>query len=138
MSDRINNDITILNEWHRLFPKDDPVTVHQRLWNTTLTCPLGGAYRWNETTMTMTSSVFGAPNEEYKGPFIPAALAAIASINAGIAFEELPSLVTAQPDPNNLNNRRPGEPTTIGLRVRLEIEPATREIKSVIPIIPMP
>ena len=138
MDNRVNNDIAILNEWHRLFPKEDPVTVHQRLWNTTLTCPFGGTYRWNEATLSMESSVFGAANEDYKGPVTPAALAAIASINAGIAFEELPNLITAQPDPNDRNNRRPGEPTTIGLRVRLEIEPATLGINPVIPIIPIP
>ena len=138
MYNRVNNDITILNEWHRLFPKEDPVTVHQRLWNTTLTCPFGGTYRWNEATLSMESSVFGAADVEYKGPFIPAALTAIASINAGIAFEELPRLITAQPDPNDLNNRRPGEAAPIGLRVRLEIEPAMQGINLAIPIIPIP
>ncbi len=31
--------IPILNEWKRLFPAEDPVKVHERLWHTTLVCP---------------------------------------------------------------------------------------------------
>ncbi|MEK7414449.1 MAG: LysM peptidoglycan-binding domain-containing protein, partial [Planctomycetota bacterium] len=82
--------IAILNEWKRLFPNEDPVAVHERLWGTRLTCPGGGNYVWNERWLTMESTVYGNDFAAKEGPEVPAALASIARISAGIGFEELP------------------------------------------------
>ncbi len=60
--------LTILNEWHRLFPGEDPVAVHERLWHTRLTCPGGGTYVWNPTLKTMESTVYGSPQAPKDGP----------------------------------------------------------------------
>src|SRR5262249_35442056 len=51
------SNIPILNEWKRLFPKEDPVKVHERLWHTRLICPGGGQYVWNDEWKTMESTV---------------------------------------------------------------------------------
>src|SRR5204862_1691328 len=41
------SNIPILNEWKRLFPTEDPVKIHERLWHTRLICPAGGQYVGN-------------------------------------------------------------------------------------------
>lgn len=59
--------LTILNEWHRLFPGEDPVAVHERLWHTRLLCPGGGSYVWNATIKSMESTVYGCPQAPKAG-----------------------------------------------------------------------
>ena len=80
--------IPILNEWKRLFPNEDPVKVHERLWHTTLACPGGGQYVWNDEWKTMESSVYGHPGQPKKGPTITTALGQFQSANFGLTFEE--------------------------------------------------
>ena len=60
--------LTILNEWHRLFPGEDPVAVHERLWHTRLICPGGGSYVWNATIKSMESTIYGCPQAPKDGP----------------------------------------------------------------------
>jgi hypothetical protein len=124
MDGRMGSDIAILNEWHRLFPQEDPVAVHERLWNTRLVCPYGGTYRWNEAWLTMEATAVGAPDDGRELPTYPAAFSPIASLSAGIAFDELPSQEPPKPDAGQADERRGDERTSIGLRARLEIEPA--------------
>lgn len=127
MYGRLWSDIAILNEWHRLFPKEDPLAVHERLWNTRLVCPFGGTYRWNEEWLTMVATEVGAPDDPREPVTVPAAFAAIASLAAGIAFDELPGLDEAKPadpaDDTPRGRRAARERTSIGLRARIEITP---------------
>ncbi len=55
--------IPILNEWKRLFPNQDPVQVHEKLFAVRLVDPAGGSYVWNEKWQTMESANFGHPGE---------------------------------------------------------------------------
>ena len=128
MMGRMWNDINILNEWHRLFPKEDPLAVHERLWNTRLVCPFGGTYRWNEKWLSMEATEVGAPDDSREPATVPAAFATIAALAAGIGFDELPSLDEAKPaEPTNdtpRGRRNARERVSIGLRARIEITPA--------------
>ena len=89
--------LAILNEWKRLFPNQDPVALHERLWGVRLTSAAGGTYTWNETWLTMESSVFGHPAEPKPGPELPDGLAGIASISCGLGFEPLPAAQAPPP-----------------------------------------
>lgn len=83
--------IAILNEWKRLFPDQDPVAVHERLWGVRPVCPGGGAYVWNADWLSMESTVFGHPDAPKDGPALPSGLERIARITAGLGFELLPT-----------------------------------------------
>ncbi len=76
----------ILNEWKRLYPNDDPVAVHQKVFGTRLLCPGGGKYVWNEKAHTMESTVFGHPAAAKKAKLNPAYMK-WAALNAGATFE---------------------------------------------------
>ena len=65
------SNLPILNEWKRLFPNEDPVKVHERLWHVTLICPGGGKYVWNDQWHTMESTVYGHPGQPKTGPKAP-------------------------------------------------------------------
>ena len=80
--------IPILNEWKRLFPDEDPVKVHQRLWHTQLVCPGGGKYVWNDEWKTMESTGYGHPGQPKTGPKVPAPLGQFQTANFGLTFEE--------------------------------------------------
>mgnify|MGYP001098909831 CR=1 FL=1 len=62
------SNLPILNEWKRLYPDQDPVKVHQRLWQVRLVDPAGGAYVWNEQYQTMESTKYGHPGAPKEGP----------------------------------------------------------------------
>lgn len=79
------SNIPILNEWKRLYPDQDPVHVHARLFNTTLVCPGGGEYTWNADAQTMQSTVYGHPTAPQDGPGIHAMFV---EGNFGITFED--------------------------------------------------
>jgi hypothetical protein len=81
------DNLPILNEWHRLFPGEDPVATHRRLFQRELACPGGGSYRWNEEWQTMESSVYGHPGAPRRGPSLPPALLRLANAQAGLTFE---------------------------------------------------
>ena len=57
-----------------MFPDQDPVKVHERLWHTTLVCPGGGKYVWNDQWKTMESTVYGHPGQPKEGPEMATAM----------------------------------------------------------------
>jgi hypothetical protein len=82
------NNIPILNEWKRLFPGKEPVAVHRELWGTTLVCPGGGRYVWNEQWRTMESTLYGHPAQPKAGPgLLRPPLSELAFGNFGLTFE---------------------------------------------------
>jgi hypothetical protein len=82
------SNLPILNEWKRLFPDEDPVKVHERLWHVTLICPGGGKYVWNDQWHTMESTVYGHPGQPKSGPKAPPLLGEYQSANFGLTFED--------------------------------------------------
>jgi hypothetical protein len=82
------SNLPILNEWKRMFPHEDPVKVHERLWHVTLICPGGGKYVWNDQWHTMESTVYGHPGKPKAGPKAPPLLGEFQSANFGLTFEE--------------------------------------------------
>ncbi len=79
--------LPILNEWRRMFPKEDAVELHERLWDVRLICPGGGKYEWNEKWQTYESTVYGSPGEPKSGPPVPPQLAAFQRARFGLTFE---------------------------------------------------
>jgi hypothetical protein len=79
--------IPILNEWKRLFPGEDPLKVHERLWKVKLLCPGGGAYVWNERYRTLESTVYGHPGDPRKLEPAPFPLAGVLEASFGLTFE---------------------------------------------------
>jgi hypothetical protein len=51
--------IPILNEWRRLFPERNPMTVHREKFGEALGGPEGEGYRWNADAFTMESVAYG-------------------------------------------------------------------------------
>jgi hypothetical protein len=88
MQARSWSNLPILNEWKRLFPDQNPVDVHERLWGTRLICPGGGEYTWNSDWKTMESTVYGHPGQPKVGPSVPQALDRFLSGNFGLTFED--------------------------------------------------
>ncbi|HEV8060693.1 MAG TPA: hypothetical protein VGP68_12500, partial [Gemmataceae bacterium] len=82
------SNLPILNEWKRLFPDQDPVALHDRIWGTKLLCPGGGKYVWNDEWKTMESTVYGHPGQPKVGPATPSGLARFKAANFGLTFEE--------------------------------------------------
>jgi len=87
MQTRSWSNLPILNEWKRLYPDEDPVAVHERLWNVRPVCPGGGDYVWNETWQTMESTVYGHPAAPKTGPSLPDILHHLRCVDAGLTFE---------------------------------------------------
>jgi hypothetical protein len=79
--------IPILNEWKRLFPKQDPVALHARFWQMTLECPGGGRYVWNEADRTMESTKLGHSGRPKADTTVPDVLQSIRGANLGLTFE---------------------------------------------------
>ena len=79
--------LPILNEWKHRFPDQDPVQLHERLWQTRLVDPAGGVYAWNEKLQTMESTLYGCPESPKPGPVLPPALDTLLRANFGITFE---------------------------------------------------
>ncbi len=103
MHQRNSATIAILNEWHRLFPQEDSLAVHERLWGTRPVCVAGGTYRWNAEWLTMESSVLGFEYDDLKGPELPGGMEHLGLISAGLSFEDLPAA------PLNVSALAPGE-----------------------------
>jgi len=80
--------IPALNEWKRLFPDQDPIALHERLWGAKLVCPGGGKYVWNEQWRTMESTVYGHPGEPKVGGDVPPQLRDFKGARFGLTFEE--------------------------------------------------
>ena len=87
MERRSWGNLFILNEWRRL-GVSDPVTFHQRFWQTLLVCPGGGTYRWNEDFATMESTVYGHPGEFRVSAEQPGPLADVKAARFGLTFED--------------------------------------------------
>jgi hypothetical protein len=87
MQGRCWDNLPILNEWHRRFPDQDPVELHERIWRTRLVCPSGGVYVWNDAWQTMESTVYGHPGEPKRGPEVPPLFDSIEGGNLGLTFE---------------------------------------------------
>ncbi len=82
------DNLPILNEWRRRFPAEDPVKLHERLWQAKLLCPGGGAYGWSEEFQTMESAAYGHPGKPRAGPDVPLPLAGISAAAFGLTFEK--------------------------------------------------
>ena len=70
---RARGNLPILNQWKRLYPNQDPVELHERVWQIRLICPGGGHYIWNDAYQTMESTVYGHPGEPKSGLAAPPA-----------------------------------------------------------------
>ena len=77
----------VLNEWRRRFETEDPAAFHLRQWHTTLICPGGGQYEWDDEHQTVMSTVYGSPAQPRLGTTPDAPLQSIQSGNFGITFE---------------------------------------------------
>ncbi len=88
MQARAFSNLPILNEWHRLYPDQDPLAVHARIWHERLICPGGGQYVWNDAWKTMESTVYGHPGEPKPGPQAPPGLLDFRFANFGLTFED--------------------------------------------------
>lgn len=83
------DNLPILNEWRRLFPDEDPVALHRRLWGVELICPGGGRYIWDETAETMSSTAYGHPAAPLDGPRASATIfSQLGSGSFGLTFGE--------------------------------------------------
>jgi hypothetical protein len=85
------SNIPILNEWKRRYPTQDPLQVHERLWQVRLIDPSGlpsASYTWNEALQTMESTTYGCPESPKSGPTMPPALADLKKLNFGVTFED--------------------------------------------------
>lgn len=81
------SNLPILNEWRRRYPGQDPIKLHEQFWHTTLVCPGGGRYVWNEQWQTMESTVYGNPAQPKPGPDNLLPVANVTSANLGLTFE---------------------------------------------------
>jgi hypothetical protein len=88
LEQRCWGNLPILNEWKRLFPDEDAVQVHERLWHTRLVCPGDGQYVWNDEWKTMESTVYGHPGEPKSGPKVATQMLPFKNANFGVTFEE--------------------------------------------------
>jgi len=82
------DNLPILNEWKRRFPSEDPVTFHAQHWHTTLVCPGGGEYVWNDQWQTMESTAYGSPGHPKAGPTAPPLAEMFQFLNTGVTFED--------------------------------------------------
>ena len=82
------NNIPILNEWKRLYPQQDPLKLHERIWHARLIDPAGGEYRWNDHWQTYESSNYGHPGEPKDGPSALLSVHDLARVRLGLTFED--------------------------------------------------
>ena len=100
------NNLPILNEWHRRYPQQDPVKLHEQFWDTTLLCPGGGRYVWNDQWQTMESTVYGHPGDPKRGPEKIQPLGNVQSANLGLTFENQGLSAKAVLERNPANSSR--------------------------------
>ena len=60
--------------------------LHEKLWGTTLRCPGGGPYVWNEAGQTMESSLYGHSGSPKDRPGVPQQLTAVTSAAFDLTF----------------------------------------------------
>jgi hypothetical protein len=80
--------LSVLNEWKRMFPEEDPVAVHERLWGVRLVCPGGGRYVWNEQVRMMESTVYGRPTAPKEAEHSLPQLREFSGIRLGASIED--------------------------------------------------
>lgn len=80
-------DLPILTEWKRRYPEKDPVALHRMIWGTTLLCPAGGTFEWNEEFATMASTVCGHPGAPPADDPRIDVLSVISGADFGLTFE---------------------------------------------------
>lgn len=80
--------IPVLNEWIRHHPNQDPVQLHRQWFGTSLLCPGGKGYQWNEKAMTMESATYGHPSMPRADDPPESPLAKYAALRAGLDFED--------------------------------------------------
>ena len=80
------NNLHALNEWRIVLNKKDPLTCHQKVWQTDLLCPGGGRYVWNDKFKTYESTVFGHPANA-KSPKTISIFGNWSKVDFGINFE---------------------------------------------------
>jgi hypothetical protein len=80
--------IPILNEWHKLNPKIDPVEFHEKWWGERLICPAGGKYVWNAADGTMESTVLGHPRRPKEATdIVSPLLKSLRDVQMGVTFQ---------------------------------------------------
>jgi len=85
-----------LNEWKRMFPDQDPVALHERLWGAKLVCPGGGKYVWNEKWRTMESTVYGHPGKPKEGGEVLPQFGEFRGVRFGLSLEDQGMRVRAE------------------------------------------
>lgn len=80
--------LPILDEWHRLFPAEDPVAVHERVFGQRLVCPGGGTYAYDAGTRCCESSAYGSPARPKAAPTAPSLFQLVKELRAGVTFED--------------------------------------------------
>ncbi len=78
--------LPILSEWRRLFPDEDPVAVHEKLFKLRLSDPAGGRYVV-DAAHGIVSEFYGHPTDTRPGPARPKALEGLRRARAGLTFE---------------------------------------------------
>ena len=81
------SNLPTLNEWKRLYRGQDPVKLHEQIWHTTLVCPGGGRYGWNDQWQTLESTVYGHPAQPKSDPDKLLPVANVTNANLGVTFE---------------------------------------------------
>lgn len=80
--------LPILNEWHRRFPDEDPVRVHERVLADRLVEPGGGSFSWDADWRTMASTAFGHPGAPRHVPGVQALWAGFTGARLSLTFEQ--------------------------------------------------
>jgi len=79
MADSAWRNVSIMNEYQRRFPDQNPVAVHERLWGERLFCPNDGSYKWNETLRTFEPELDEMPQNS--------PIANVKEADLGVTFE---------------------------------------------------
>ena len=79
--------LPILSEWRRLWPDQDPVAVHEKLFKVRLVDPAGGKYVLDRDGLRIVSETYGHPTETRPGPKQPAFLEGFQEARGGLTFE---------------------------------------------------
>jgi hypothetical protein len=79
--------LPILTEWRRLWPDQDPVAVHEKLFKVRLVDPAGGRYVVDKDGVRIVSQTYGHPTETRPGPRRPNLMEGFKHLRAGLTFE---------------------------------------------------
>jgi hypothetical protein len=79
--------LPILQEWRRLWPDQDPVAVHEKLFKVRLVDPAGGGYVVDKDGLRIFSETYGHPTEARSGPARPRFAERLKEARGGLTFE---------------------------------------------------